>query len=656
MEKKTDDLEDILVNKEQPSRTDDRESKPKKIAKLTKRTISSLKSKIKEKKMDLAYQKYNKKYQKMKKALINAEEVKKEKKDGADISETELNMAYSVVTSYGKKLGKLGAKLLEDDITKVVSSQTVKPIRVPRILYKRMRKLVLAVAKIREKQKTKKLHKEMSKEIKEKTAEYIDSSLEKAVFSNPSSATLREPVDKEIIKKLGLKGGKDDTERRLETLRGFISKNGEEPMFKKTINDEESLTKKTSSINTDIPPVTPQETVKKGAPIINVDELIKRINTSNEKKINEDSKSTQLDNEILDKMERLKENDEDKKRNKQILAYKKEKERLESGLGKNGPFADMVDKTNIALLERKIEELSSPKHKIEEQENSKKITPFIEMEDKNAMPNFNLKKEDEHNLDSPVATRKDKKEELIKTIHELGGRVPKSKYKNAGVPEKTFDDGIDQGAYYDALQTGYKLIEGKDKLTDKEQQTKEEYEEIQNVLASYQVASQEKKEKQENDKPYMIPIEIEEEQKQIVPIEIEEEQKEQKQIVPIKIEEEQKDKLKDGISNLVKVNPNAERATQISTPGILRVTLEDIKNLSNRCDAAKKRIEELKKEREELLSQKELLTLYIKKAKDTLENVNLQESMTAENQALKDEVRNLNSEAFSIAEGLKRSK
>jgi len=276
-------LDSIIIEKNAPSRVDDKESKTKKVAKLTGRTISSLKTKIKEKRLTKAYQKYNKKYQQMKNALIDAESVRKEKKEGADITESELAVEYSIAASYSKKLGKLGAKLLKDDISKVVAYQTVKPIRVPRFLQTKLHKLTLAVVKIRDKRKTKKLHKEMTKEIQGTTRDYIQSSLETAIFKDTQNRILKEQVDKDVIKNLSLKGGKDNTERRLDTLKGFISKDGENPMFR--INDEE-LEKK-SKASTDLPPTEPSATVEKEAPKVNVNDLIKGFENKKEEVIEE---------------------------------------------------------------------------------------------------------------------------------------------------------------------------------------------------------------------------------------------------------------------------------------------------------------------------------------------------------------------------------
>lgn len=266
-------LEDILVETPAPERVDDREKKPKKVAKLTNRTISSLKTKIKENRVSKAYAKYNKKYQQMKKALINAEEVRVAKSEGKDITDSELSLEYDVVASYSKKLAKMGAQLLEEDITKVASvGSLAKPIRVPRFLANKLHGLTSTIVRIREKKKIKKLQKEEAKEIRKGTEQYIKSSLESALYKNVEERNLREQVDADVIKNLSLKGGKDGTERRLDTLRGFISKDGKEPIFKTSEEDELEKNIKNS---VDLPPTKPAATANKEEPKINVNDLIK---------------------------------------------------------------------------------------------------------------------------------------------------------------------------------------------------------------------------------------------------------------------------------------------------------------------------------------------------------------------------------------------
>lgn len=269
------ELEDILIKKEPPKRVEAKENIVKKVAKLTSRTISSLRTKISENRLDRAYAKYNKKYQNMKKAATEASNARKLKENGEDITNSELAVEYSIVASYEKKLAKMGAKLLKDEIKATAASIDVsekavigKRIKVPRFLLTKMRKLV----EVREKIRTKKEHKKIEKEITKQTKEYIKSSLEGALFKEDGS--LQERINPEVIKNLGLKGGKNDTERRLDTLRGFISLDGKTALFENNVAADEKL-EKDSKLNTDLPPAQPTSTVTKEEPKVNVDDLLK---------------------------------------------------------------------------------------------------------------------------------------------------------------------------------------------------------------------------------------------------------------------------------------------------------------------------------------------------------------------------------------------
>lgn len=270
------DLEDILVKTEAPKRVEAKENIVKRVAKLTGRTISSLRTIIKENRLDKAYAKYNKKYQKMKEAAKVAATARQAKDAGEDITNSELAVEYSIVASYDKKLAKMGAKLLKDDIKKVIVGMDVsgkvsigKRIRVPRFLLTKMQKLVKAIEKTKIKREEKKLVKEITKQTKE----YIKNSLDGALFKEDGS--LQEKIDPEVIKNLGLKGGKNDTERRLDTLKGFISMDGKNALFEnKDVADDEL--EKESKSNTDLPPSEPEATVKKSEEKVNVDDLLKK--------------------------------------------------------------------------------------------------------------------------------------------------------------------------------------------------------------------------------------------------------------------------------------------------------------------------------------------------------------------------------------------
>ena len=276
------DLENFLVKKDDPVRVKSSENLVKRVAKLTGRTISSLRKKIKENKIDRAYAKYNKKYKKMQDAAEVASSVRKAQNAGEDITDSELAVEYSIVASYDKKLAKLGAKLLKDDIKKVAAGMDVsnvasigKRIKVPRFLLTKMRKLVKAVEKI----KTKKEQKRLTKVMTKQTKEYIKSSLDGAVFKEDGS--LQEKINSEVIRDLGIKGREDGTERRLDTLRGFISLDGKSALFEKKRESDDELEKE-SKPKTDLPPVEPEPTVGKGEEKVNVNDLLKDFEKKNE--------------------------------------------------------------------------------------------------------------------------------------------------------------------------------------------------------------------------------------------------------------------------------------------------------------------------------------------------------------------------------------
>lgn len=269
------ELEDVLRRTETPRRVEAKENILKRAAKLTGRTITSLKTKIKENRMDKAYAKYNRKYQKMKAAARTAVNARKEQEAGDGITNSEVAVEYSIVASYDKKLAKMGAKLLKDDIKTAVAAMDTrdvaaigKRIKVPRFLLTKMNTIVMAIEKIKSKTEQKRLE----KVVKKNTQEYIKSSLDGALFKKDGS--LQEKIDPEVIRNLGLKGGKNDTEKRLDTLRGFISLDGKTALFKKENTEDDEL-EKSNKRKTDLPPSGPTATVKKGDEKVNVNDLLK---------------------------------------------------------------------------------------------------------------------------------------------------------------------------------------------------------------------------------------------------------------------------------------------------------------------------------------------------------------------------------------------
>lgn len=261
------ELESIIRETTTPSRADGKEIKTAKIkeAKLTGRTIGSLRRKIKEKRMDRAYRKYNENYRKMRSSLKEANEIRYAQEKGDNITDSEIALAYDEVAKYGKKLAKYGAVLLEDDIAKVAANSKVKPkpIRVPRIFVGVARKML----RLRDKHKTKKAQKAMAKDIKGATKDFIKESLDSALFVNREDRELRDQIDKKVIQDLGVKKGVDTAEDRLASLRKFISKDGETSLFGDEIAKREKPT-------TDVPPIAPTPTVPKEEKVMTEQDLL----------------------------------------------------------------------------------------------------------------------------------------------------------------------------------------------------------------------------------------------------------------------------------------------------------------------------------------------------------------------------------------------
>lgn len=279
------ELEPVIKRTEATSRVDGRNKSNIliRVAKLTGRTISSLRNQIKEKRLDRAYDKYNKTYGKMRRALKEANTVKAEYTNNKSVSQSEVFEAYDIVDSYGKKLAKLGVKLLDEDIKRVAASKKAKPIRVPRILVGRMGKILRAAIKAKEKRRDKKLQKETAKEMKAATGDFIQNSLDSALFKDNDASVLRSVINKETIKDLGL--GK--TGNSLDGLRKFISEDG----VTSALSDEE-LGRVEKPV-TDVPPVEPTPSVEKVAPVVSEEDILGDLSEKSAPVIEESSAVTQ---------------------------------------------------------------------------------------------------------------------------------------------------------------------------------------------------------------------------------------------------------------------------------------------------------------------------------------------------------------------------
>jgi len=269
-----DEFETILRETEAPKRVDGR-SRPKlRIAKLTGRTISSLKNKIKEKRMSFAYDRYNINYTKMRRALIEANSVAKQAQEGK-ATESEVVEAFDIVASYERRLARWGVKLLKDDI-KDVAFHMAKPraIRVPRILLGKLRPITKAIINAIERRKTKKLQKTLTKEITASTKDYIRDSLEGALFKDSVSGDVRVPVDAKVIQGLAPDKKADTFEEKIAGLRKFISADGKSPIFEEEIGAKE----KSATTVTNVAPVAPEASVEKENKTLTNEDLLSGLN------------------------------------------------------------------------------------------------------------------------------------------------------------------------------------------------------------------------------------------------------------------------------------------------------------------------------------------------------------------------------------------
>lgn len=512
------ELENILVSKEAPKRVEAKPDANIKKAKLTGRTIKSLREKIKDGLLNRAYAKYNKKYQKMKRAAIDASNAQKLRDEG-EITDSELTVDYSIVASYDKKLAKMGAKLLKNDIKAIAASMDVsdkavvgKRIKVPRFLLTKMKGLVAAIERIKTKNEQRKIAKKITKETKE----YIKSSLDGALFKE--DGTLQEKINADVIKNLSLKGGVNDTEKRLDTLRGFISIDGKTSMFEE--EDAVELEKE-SKVNTGVPPIKPEATVEKEEPKVNVDDLLKGFT----------KKPVEVETEL-------------------------KKETVEE----KAPVK--VDEN----IEKKVSVKEEPVAK------TPSITP---------------------------------QKQEIEDILERANRINQLR----STLKKTTDPEVRSAL---------------------ESKLNEEKEEFNNIIK----ADTKPKTKKEESKSSIEPITIEEPKKT----------------------KSVEDKTSDSMVNVEVKKPESLRVSQVSNPSALRVTAQDIKNLEERNKNAQLQIAQLRREKEELENQKEMLKEFIAKANMTREAEIKARTMAESNATLKGEVAELSSQASEIQSTLGRAK
>jgi len=266
------EYETIIRETDAPSRVDGRDKKGVRVAKLTRRTIESLRTAIHEKRLSRAYKKYNEKYAKMRRALKVANELRNSYENGEDVSQSQVVAAYDAVAKYERRLSRFAVRLLTDDIKTAVVDKKPKPIRVPRMLLGKLRPITKAILKLADKRRTKKLQKELVKDMKGSTRDYIESSLEGALFKDAKSGVLQEHVDATVIKNLAINKGADTFEEKIANLRKFISEDGKTPLYSE---DEIGVSKP----GTNLPPAEPTASVEKTEPKVDLGTLTQGLTT-----------------------------------------------------------------------------------------------------------------------------------------------------------------------------------------------------------------------------------------------------------------------------------------------------------------------------------------------------------------------------------------
>lgn len=613
------ELESIIRETSSPSRVDGRDRKKSKVAKLTGRTIGSLRRKINEKRMDRAYRKYNENYKKMRRSLKEANDVRFEQEKGENITDSEVVLAYDEVAKYGKKLAKYGAVLLEEDIARVVASQKAKPkpLRVPRVLVGAVRK----VLKARDKRKTKKAQKALAKDIKATTKDFIRESLDAAMFKDKDNGDLRERVNDTTIQDLRVKKGTDDVEDRLSSLRKFISKDGETSLLGDEIAKREKPT-------TDVPPVAPTASVPKEEKVMTEEEMLgdiaaKRTNAEPEaKSIQEEPMLTE--------------------------------ESLTSGLESRKPLSseDMLIGLKEDTSKSKVEEPVAQPQKIEPSAEPVKEEPMIELtaEEKEAVN----KRQREVNVILSLQSSLSQLEQQAKEVNDPQTRELIDRYIRSINSE--FEDIIKRGT--------------------KESEVKEDDKTSTDVLEPV-IVEPKKEEKQQEVASQPMEVEKTQDQTTKTPVEPVQTETEMQELVDdkpkiggIPVSAPQSDGFRRTPSgvlvsnsvptdplNKVKVKENESmRAEQVSRPSALRVTPQDIKNMEERNKSAEARLTDLAQEKKELEEQKKMLQDYISVAKVTRDNEMRAQEMARSNAALASEVAELNSQRAAIDADLGRTR
>ena len=599
------ELESIIRETSSPSRVDGRDRKKSKVAKLTGRTIGSLRRKINERRMDRAYRKYNENYRKMRRTLKEANEVRLDQEKGENITDSEVVLAYDEVAKYGKKLAKYGAVLLEEDIARVVASQKAKPkpLRVPRVLVGAVRK----VLKVRDKRKTKKVQKAMVKDIKATTQDFIRDSLDAAMFKDKDSGELRSQIDATVIQDLGVKKGADSMEDKLSSLRRFISKDGETSLLGEEIAKVEKPT-------TGVPPVAPTASVPKEEKSMSVEELLGDLKAKK-------SSSPEVQPEPV----------------------KTEPQFTEADL-----TGDLASKKSAFTMADALDGLkgSAPRAKIEETKTQESATKAPEESKQEEAP-IDLTPEEKETINRrqrevdvilSLQSSLSQLEQQAKEVSDPQTRELISRYIRSINSE--FEDIIKRGT--------------KDPEVKKEDQTSKD------ILEP--VTVEPKQEEKAPDQTMEAPISTVKDEKETV------DDRPKIGGVPVSAPQSDgfrrtpsgvlvNNSVPTDPLNKVRVKENESmRAEQVSRPSALRVTPQDIKNMEDRNKSAEARLTDLAKEKQELEEQKKMLQDYISVAKATRDNEMRAQEMARSNAALASEVAELNSQRAAIDADLGRTR
>ncbi len=178
------------------------------LAKLSSRTIQSLRNKMKEHKLDGAYEKYNKYYGKMIRKANEAKTLQVAQSKGKEVPDEEIEKAALASDRYGSKVAKYAVKLVDVDIktaTKVTPAKADRKLRITARMKDKFTKVARALF----------LSRRQSSQTKKATKEYIADYVDKSLFNDE---VVKNNIKMGSLKKLDVSDG------NTEKLKGFIVK------------------------------------------------------------------------------------------------------------------------------------------------------------------------------------------------------------------------------------------------------------------------------------------------------------------------------------------------------------------------------------------------------------------------------------------------